>query len=216
MAGMRGDFLWPYYPVNRNLILFPYLGSLLLPVTGNAILCLRIVSLLAGVGLVPLGYAVTNRLLGNKCIATLAALLLAVHSEFARTSVAVFREVLMAFVVTFAFYLVLRIIQADAYPYLCAVGAGIVLFLGFVNRPEGGIVAPLCGLIVLFVGYAGGWRKRIKLCMAMALGFLALQAPYTLWMKNETGMWLLNQWQVQTRLNESSTFKAYVDERGTR
>jgi 4-amino-4-deoxy-L-arabinose transferase-like glycosyltransferase len=210
LAGMRGEFLWPYYPLNRNLITYPFLGSLLVPFTGDAILSLRLVSAGAGVGLVPLGYAITKRLFDKEGIALVAALLLAVHSEFARASASVYREVLAAFVVTLAFYLVLRAREGgrDAYSY--AGGCGLVLFLAFVTRPETLVAAAGCGLLLLFLGEPALWRERIKASAVMALAFVLLEVPYVLWMHRETGLWMVNQWQITRKVDEDECWRRHL------
>ncbi len=210
IAGMRGDFVWPFYPVNRNLIVFPYLGRLLLPVTGNPILALRLVSALAGIGLIPLGYAIADRLFDKKGIALMTAVMLAFQSEFARASAAIYREVLMAFLVTCAFYLTLRIIQDDdRRSYVWAGVCGIVVFLGFATRVEMVAAAGACGAIILFLGYHLKWKKRIVTCCVIALLFLAFEIPWVLWMKKETGRWMANQWQVFKEMKAGECVKRH-------
>lgn len=216
LAGMRGEFLWPYYPLNRNLITYPFLGSVLLPFTGDAILSLRLVSAAAGVGLVPLAYAIAKRLFDREGIALVAALLLAVHSEFARASAAVYREVLMAFLVALAFYLVLRLLQEPGRTFRNAALCGVVLFLAFVTRPEAVAAVVGCGVIALFRGGQLPWKKRVVACAVMALGFLMLEVPYVMWMKKQSGMWLANQWQIQKELSEGDTFERHLRAGGER
>lgn len=202
LAGMRGDFLWPYYPLNRNLILYPLLGGFLLPFTGDAILSLRLVSAAAGIALVPLSYAITKRLFDREGIALVAGLLLAVHSEFARASAAVYREVFTAFVLALAFYLVLRATEDRRNMFGWAVASGLVLFLAFVTRPETIVAAPACGTVVLFWGSPLSWEKRLASCMVMALTFFMLEIPYVLWMKKHSGYWVTNQWEITRKLDQ--------------
>ncbi|MBS3763321.1 MAG: ArnT family glycosyltransferase [Candidatus Brocadiia bacterium] len=213
LAGMRGDFLWPYYPLNPHLFFFPFLGSILLHVTGDAVLSLRLVSAAAGVGLVPLGYAIARRLLEKEGIGLMAALFLAVHSEFARASASVYREVLVAFLIAFALYLVLRVIQEEDRKYLSVALAGAILFLAFATRVEAIVAAIGCGLVILFLAGSINWKKRIALCAVMSTVFLALEIPYILWMRKESGLWLVNQWQISREAKAGEFIEKRIENR---
>jgi 4-amino-4-deoxy-L-arabinose transferase-like glycosyltransferase len=212
LAGMRGDFLWPFFPVNRNLILYPFLGRLLLPLTGDAILSLRLVSALAGIALIPLIFFVTDRLFHRKDISLVAALLVAFHHEFARASASVFREVIMAFLVTLALYLAIRTFQDNnRWSYVWGALCGLILFLSFITRVEGIAAAAGCGALVLFMGQPLKWRRRIVICGLMAVVFLSFEIPWVMWMRHESGYWLLNQWQITKKADVGKCVERHFD-----
>lgn len=98
LSGMKGTFVWPFYPVNRWLPVYPFLGSLLIPFTGDALLSLRLVSAAAGTGLIWATHVIARELFDRRRVALLAAALVGLHPEFARASAAVYREVAAAFV----------------------------------------------------------------------------------------------------------------------
>lgn len=214
VAGMRGDFFWPYRPINRQNMLYPFISSWFMPITGDALLSLRLTSALAAIGLIPLAYAIADRLFDRKGIALMAALLLAIHSEFARASAAVYREVLMAFLVTLALYCVIRIIQDNNnWSYLWAALCGTVIFSAVLTRPEAPAFFGACCLIVLFLGRPLPWKKRICTLFAMGIVFCMLEAPLVLWMHRETGVWAWSQWDAARKLSSSIHLKRHFEAR---
>ncbi len=205
VAGLRGDYFWPYYPVNRQLVFYPLTGSIVMRAVGDEILALRLVSALAGVGLVWLGFVLARDLFSNEAIALLSAAILAFHSEFARASAAVYREVPMAFLVVLALVLALRAMRAERWWPAWAAGAGLTLFAAFMTRPDGAVAAVVVGLIALLARGRAPLRRRVAICAAMAVAFLALQAPYMLWLRRETGRWMVTQWQVTKTMTEAES-----------
>lgn len=209
VSGMRGDFLWPYYPLNRNLVVYPFLGSVVYRVTGDAILALRLVSALAGTALIWVLYAVAMELFGKQSIALLSAALVGLHPEFARASASVYREVLMALFLALAFLLLLRMLRSRQRWHLWALGAGLTLFVAFMTRPEGAIAAVAFVVIVLFVAREHTWRRRLATCLVMTLAFCVLEVPYVLWMEKVSGHWLLTQYQIQFVLRPQESLRLY-------
>jgi len=202
VSGMRGDFFWPYYSVNRRLVVYPFLGSLVYRLTGDAILALRLVSAAAGIVLIWVVYAIARELFQGEEIALLSAALVAFHSEFAQASASVYREVLMALLISFAFLLLLWTLRKERRWPVPAFLTGLVLFASFLTRPDGVAAALALGLIALFVAPGIAWKKRIIVCAIMGLTFCALQVPYMLWLRKTSGYWLVNQWQIQRKLTE--------------
>lgn len=210
VSGMRGDFFWPYYPVNRRLVLYPFLGSVVYRVTGDAILSLRLVSAAAGIGLVWVLYAVAMELFGEEKIALLSAGLIAFHSEFMRASVSVYREVLMAFLLAFAFLMLLWSLRKKRVWPLLSLVAGLILFASFLTRPDAAAAAVALGVVALLVAPGIAWKKRIGICLIMGLTFLALEVPYVLWLKKASGYWLVNQWQIQRKMTEVGSARRFL------
>ncbi|MBS3762690.1 MAG: glycosyltransferase family 39 protein [Planctomycetes bacterium] len=200
MAGMKGDYFWPYYPVNRQLPMYPFLGSLLNVAVGNMMLSLRLISAIAGIALIWLTYAIARELFERDDIALLSAALVAFHPEFTRASAAVYREVLMAALIAFSLLLVLWAIKKPHARVLCPALAGLSLFAAFMTRPEGVAAALAGGLTVLLLRKNLAWKKRIVICGIMTLFFFALEVPYIWWLKRETGRWMVTQWQVQNKM----------------
>ena len=112
VSGMRGDFFWPYYSVNRRLVVYPYLGSIVYRFTGDSILALRLVSAASGVALIWVLYAIAMELFKVEKIALLSAGLMGFHYEFMRASASVYREVTMALLLAFAFLTFLWTLRA--------------------------------------------------------------------------------------------------------
>jgi len=149
-------------------VVYPFLGSLLYRLTGDSILALPLVSAIAGVLLIWVVYAVALELFRREGVALLSAALIGFHSEFMRASASVYREVLAALLLAFAF-----LTRVDA------------------------AAAIATGLIALFVAGKVPWRRRLAVCCLMAFGFCALETPYVLWMHGQTGHWYLSQWPSQ-------------------
>ncbi len=210
VSAMRGDFFWPYYTVNRRLVVYPFLGSLVYRLTGDVILSLRLVSAAAGTALIWAVYAIARRLFKGEQIALLAAGLVAFESEFAVASASVYREVTMAFIIALSFLMLLWTLRLERRWPLLAFLTGLVLFASFLTRPDGAAVAAALGLIALFVVPGIAWKKRIIVCAIMGLTFCALEVPYVLWLRRTTGYWLINQWQIQTKMNEVESASRFL------
>jgi 4-amino-4-deoxy-L-arabinose transferase-like glycosyltransferase len=73
------------------------------------------------------------------------------------------------------------------------------------------VAAVACGAIILFLGSRMKWKKRIVTCCIMALLFLAFEIPWVLWMKEETGKWMVNQWQVATQIYYTDCVKRHFE-----
>lgn len=207
LAGMKGTFLWPFYPLNRNLVTYPFLGSLLLHFTGDAVLSLRLVSAGAGVGLIVLTYAIAHKLFQRTGLSLLSAGIVAFHSELVRASAVVYREILMGVLLAAAFYLFLRALDDEKWSYPWAAAAGVVVFLCFLTRPEGFIALGALGAAGLVLCWWTEWHRWLQVCTVMVIAFAALQGPYMLWMRQASGRWLFNQWQIMHEVEEWKCIK---------
>jgi 4-amino-4-deoxy-L-arabinose transferase-like glycosyltransferase len=199
LAGMRGDLFVPFYQLNKGLVVYPLLGSLLYRITGDAILSLRLVSAAAGVGLVLLSYAACREIFEEANVGLLSAGLLALHPEFTRASAAVYREMLAAFLVLSSLYCVIRAGRSGRRWYAWTALSGLLCFASFLTRPDGILALAAAGVYVLFLVRQWPPARRVASVAVLGAVFCVLQLPYTLWMRGETGYWLLNQYQtVQT------------------
>lgn len=201
VAGIDGDYFWPYFPVNRQLIAYSLAGSMVNCVMGDMILSLRIVSMLSGIGLIWVVYHICRELVPEEKIALLSAGLVALHPEFTRASAAVYREVPMAFLLALALLLLLWCLRRKGGVWVkWALLTGLVLFTAFMTRPDGAAAAAALGVIALLGARNVPWKRRIAVCLLMGGVFLALEIPYALHVRRKSGHWMINQWQIQNKM----------------
>jgi 4-amino-4-deoxy-L-arabinose transferase-like glycosyltransferase len=201
-AGIDGDYFWPYFPVNRQLIAYSLAGSIVNCVLGDIILSLRIVSMLCGIGLIWAVHEVSRELFDEEKVALLAAGLVAFHPEFARASAAVYREVMMAFLLCLTLLFFLWSIHRHGGRWIrWALLSGLVLFAAFMTRPDAAAVAVALGAICLVGARTVPLTRRFGICLLMGAVFLAFQIPYAIRVHRKSGHWLINQWQIQNKLS---------------
>jgi len=210
VGGMEGRFFWPFFPVNRQLPVYPFLASVVNCVVGDLILALRIVSMLSGIALIWVGYAVAKELFKREEIALLSAGLLAFHPEFARASAAVYREVTMALLLALALLFFLWAVEGKRSWAVWALVAGLTLFVAFMTRADGAAAAAALGLVALFIVPGIDWKRRFLICLIMALAFMVFEVPYVLWLKRQTGYWMVSQWQIQSKMSELESARSYL------
>ena len=196
VSGFSGDFFWPYPVLNKRLVVYPFLGSLVYKITGDAIVALRLVSALSGIALIWVLYMVAKELFKEEGIALLSAALVAFHPELTRASASVYREVLMALLLVLAFLFLLWSIRSRRGWPIWAFAVGMLSFAAFLTRPDGVVAAMAFGTIALFVAPDVAWKKRLGICLIIGLTFCVAEAPYMFWMKKATGRWLLTPWQL--------------------
>ncbi len=196
---MRGDYMWPYLPVNTRLVVYPFLGSLLYRVTGNAVLSLRLVSVASGTALIAIAFVLARRLLDSSGAALFCAFVVGFEPEFLRASAAVYREVTAGLVVAVAFYVALRAFRSRELWHMWGLALGAAVFVGFLTRVELALL-PL-GAFGLGLGMRRvPWRRRLLVPLIACLAFAALETPHALWLRIQTGRPLLSQWQVAGNL----------------
>jgi 4-amino-4-deoxy-L-arabinose transferase-like glycosyltransferase len=168
-------------------------------------LALRLVSCLAGTLIVPLVYDVTRLAFRRETLALFAAALAALHPEFTRASAEVFREVLAALLVLLAVWLFLRALRWGWKGRLgLSFAVGLVASIYAFTRPEGIFLLGCMLLMGSLLAFGVARRQRLAMCAAMVVGFALLQVPYVLWMKQETGYWMLNQWQYDRKMLQTA------------
>ncbi len=196
LEGLRGDYFWPYLPVNTRLVVYPFLGSLVYRVVGDAVISLRLVSAFFGTALIVLTFAVAKEAFGNERVALISALLVGVEPEFARASASVYRETTAAFMVLLAFYLLLRTVRQKRLWPAGAASVGVAFFAGWLTRPELALlVGTFCIGTLLFSELSRS--KRIMIPIIMCFSFAVLELPYFLWLRETTELTTFSQWQVQ-------------------
>ncbi|MEF8787488.1 MAG: glycosyltransferase family 39 protein [Planctomycetota bacterium] len=214
MAGLEGDHYWPYYPVNRQLVFYPLVGSGVNHLVGDMVLSLRIVSAMAGIGLIWLAYTVSKELFDKEPVALLAAGLLAFHPELAEASASVFREALTGFLLMLELLMLLWARRGKrSWPAWAAL-SGLILFAGFMTRPDAAAAAAGMGGVTLLVGAGLKWPKRLAIVTVMGAMFLALEVPYVLMLKQKTGYWMVTQWQIQSKMGRLEAARRHLLDEG--
>lgn len=206
LEGLRGDYFWPHYPVHARLAMYPLISSFLYRIIGDTVLSLRLVSALSGIALIPIGYLIVMELFKNAPLAIMSAALIGFLPKFTKTSVSIYRESLMALLLGVAFlFLLWAMRQKKPWP-LWSVLVGLLTFAAFLTRPDGGAAAVAFGIIlILLAPKALKMKRRLVICLLMAVTFIVLQAPYMIWMKRETGYWMFNQWQIHHHMSQSES-----------
>ena len=195
LEGMKGHYVWPYYPVNCRLVSYPLLGCLLYHLTGDVVLSLRLVSALSGTALIALTYLVGKEVFGAEGPALAGAAVLGFEPEFVRASASVYREPLAALLFMGALLLLLRLLRDPDRWAWRAPPVAAVLFMGFLTRPEFALVAAV--VVTTPLWWPGvEWRKRVLLPGLLLASLALLELPYALWLRSSTGHLLFNQWQV--------------------
>jgi 4-amino-4-deoxy-L-arabinose transferase-like glycosyltransferase len=211
VAGIDGDYFWPYFPVNRQLVAYSLAGSIVNCFIGDIILSLRIVSMVCGIGLIWAVYALCRELVTEEEVALLGAALVAFHPEFARASAAVYREVPMAFLLSLGVLFFLWSIHRHGGVWIrWALWAGLVLFIAFMTRPDGAAAAAAVGALCLVGARNVPLKRRVTICLLMGGIFLAFQIPYALHVHQKSGRWLVNQWQIQNRLTPCQSARQHL------
>jgi len=196
LAGMKGEFLYPFFSVNRRLPMYPFLGALVYRLVGDMVLAMRLVSAIAGLGAVALAYGVARELFRERTVAGFAAGLVALHPVLARGSAEVLREVLTGFFLLLALYLLLLSLRGRRLWPVLAVLVGAVGFFAFMTRVEAAVLMPLF-CVVPFAQAGLTLRRRLAIASCVFIGFWVLEAPYVLWLRQQTGRLLPSQALIQ-------------------
>ena len=148
----------------------------------------RLISLLAGAGIVALGYLLGKTVLGDRWAGHWAALLIALHPFLGRYAVLVRVESVFTFFWLLGLYATWRALrQRDdwRWPLLMAASFGLAYLL----KSEGAVYFAVSWLLLMA---AGVWRRRPKPVwlrqLALSAGlFLLLAAPMIGWLSTQTG-----------------------------
>jgi 4-amino-4-deoxy-L-arabinose transferase-like glycosyltransferase len=196
IAGMKGDFLFPFYSVNRRLPVYPFLGSLLYRVVGDMVLAMQLISVFLGLGAVALAYAIARELFEPREIAAMAAGIVALHPVLARSSVEVLREVPAGFFILLALYLLLLSLRVERFSPVLALVTGVVGFVAFLTRLEAAVLMPLFCMLP-FADRGMRLRKKLAIMTCVFIGFWVLEVPYAIWLHRQTGHLLFNQGMIE-------------------
>jgi 4-amino-4-deoxy-L-arabinose transferase-like glycosyltransferase len=167
----------PFYPLLIGA------GSM---VVGDGELAGRLISLMAGLGLVAVSYLLAREIFGQRT-AILAGTLAALHPVLVALSVSVFSESLTMFLVLGGLYLIIGTI--DQVRWRRTAGAGLAFGLACLTRPETIAFAAVAGGLVSVFSL----RRRRRWGQAIWAGLLpvliaaAIGAPYAVYLAGSRG-----------------------------
>jgi 4-amino-4-deoxy-L-arabinose transferase-like glycosyltransferase len=176
-------------------LIFPPLYPMLIAVfslaTHDAELAGRLVSLLAGVCVIPLVYKLGSRTYGRTA-ALIGAFLAASNFVLISLSASVLSEGLFTTLLIAGAYYGLRALELDALPDY--VLAGSLWGLAYLTRPEAMAFPVILALNVLAVGWLEKRpiRKAIVRCGILSFPFVLMAVPYVVFLSLHTGTFLLD------------------------
>lgn len=186
-TGAISTFYPPLYPLTIGLF------SL---VTDNLELAGRLSALVASIALVPVTYYLGKATFDRR-VAAVAAVIVALLPALAENGVLVLAEALYTLLLTGGALAVITGLQArGARPALWYALAGGCLAGAGLTRPEGYPYAPIFGLLILAVAWRdrrqAGLRHLATPVIAFGVAYLAVLAPYLVFMRQQTGQWQLS------------------------
>lgn len=159
----------------------------------------RITSFIIGILLILLCYFAVKKIFGTK-YGLYMAFFVAIHPYLVRFSVQVLSESTAIFLFTISIFLFyFGHIKEKLYLIILS---GIFLGLTYLTRPEY-IVYPLpFALFLLF-------HRRIKELIAFLFCFLIVAFPYILYLKSETGLWVISKKAILAKQQETTSLSMY-------
>jgi len=171
---------------------FPALLAVWLAVFRDPLFAARSLSIAAGVLLVLPVAALTRRILG-RAAARRAAFLVAVYPLLIHISGICMTEPTFALFIALAALCLLSAVEGKR-EVRNALLAGALLGMGFLTRPEGLAYLGAAGAMLFLDAWLSHRRpvgRALALAALPAAAFLALAAPYWIWLHGETGRWLI-------------------------
>lgn len=161
--------------------LYPLLIASLTPLSGDAILSARLISLLAGVALVPATYLLASTLFDRRT-GFAAGLLVAGAPLLIEYSSLEWSETLYALLLVMGLAWGWRVVQVGG--RRSALGAGLCLGLAYLTRVEGALALALvvAWIILRRVAAPGQLGHAGRALMPLLAAFALVAAPYVLWL----------------------------------
>lgn len=173
---LKGRFWSPWWPATPPL--YPFIMALTTFGTGNLFLSGKIVSLIAGVAVIPITYLLWRKL-ESKEVALLAAWLVAVNSYSHYLSIHTYRDTLFLFFSMLAFLLFYKVKEDRKWPYKL----GLVLGMATLTRHEGFIL-----MVVFLLTFIYRERKLNRQVGYFIMVFLLIVLPWHVYRYAETGV----------------------------
>ena len=117
-------------------------------------------------------------------------------------------DILSCFLIFTALYFSIGFLESGK--LIKALGAGVVLSLGYLTRPEAVLLLILIVLSLFIAGTAVSIRVRIKGALLMIFAFSLFASPYVIFLKNVTGAWTLSG-KVSAAQNYRTTLLQVID-----
>lgn len=171
--------------------LYPYLAAWTASLVGDVEVGARVLSTIAGIGLVAVVYTLGMRLY-NCRVALVAAAFAAVHPALIQASFEPYLEALYVTLVYAAMLVMLRALENPSRGRLMATGA---LFAGaYLTRPEGFMFLVLAPALYVVVSPLFGrpLRRSVAPAAVVMATFLLAAAPYLVSLRSQLGYWTFN------------------------
>lgn len=186
------------YPDIIQPPLYPMMLAVAFLLPGPELAVARFVSAVMGALLVLTGAGIARRVLGDRA-ARRTGWLIAFYPLLAHMSGMAITESTFTTLVTAALLLLWRAVDtptASGSTRLSLIGTGLLLGLAYLTRPEGlTYLAAAIFLVVIFAFLKSlPLPRRAKGGLAavwLLLGFLVMATPYLVWVRSQTGRWLL-------------------------
>lgn len=183
---------------------YPFLIAALLLLGFGPVAAARGSSILTGSLLVIPIYLITRRIFG-RAAARRAGWLTVVYPLFVHISGLCMTEPTFTLFIAFASLLLLLSFTHER-PVRLVLGAGALLGLSFLTRPEG-LTYTAAACVLLFLNLWRGRKIRAPLAAARAavlvIPFLLMAVPYSFWLHAKTGHWLVAPKAVLTQVHNS-------------
>jgi 4-amino-4-deoxy-L-arabinose transferase-like glycosyltransferase len=178
--------------------LYPLLIGGVSLVVGNAELAGRLISLLAGLGLVAAVYLLTRRIFDERT-AIVAGALVALHPVLVALSVSVFSESLALCLLFVGAYFATGAMQNGSLPHAAA--AGLAFGLGSQTRPEAIAFAGVASVFVCgsVLRRRRGWLPALRAGALPLVLAILIAVPYTVYLSRLAGHF---QWEGKSAVIE--------------
>jgi len=213
---VRAYSFWNYYTINNDGVLyieaarhfwngnwfgglesfhpplFPLMIAVAFPMTGEWESAGQFWPLILGVLIIVPLFSLLQRFYGQK-VALIALFFYSVSPNLTRLSIHARSEVPYIFFLVLALYFLQRAIDRETHFPLFFI-AGITSALAYLVRPEGVGLAMVGAFYLLYCGWKQGVLKRGCLQIGIFfLGFVLFSAPYGLYLKWDTGNWIISR-----------------------
>jgi len=213
---VRSYLFWNYYTINNDGVfyieaarqfwngnwfgglesfhppLFPLMIAVAFPMMGEWESAGQFWPLILGVLIIVPLFSLLQRFYGQK-VALIALFFYSVSPNLTRLSIHVRSEIPYIFFLVLALYFLQRAIDKETHFPLFFI-AGITSALAYLVRPEGVGLAIVGAFYLLYRGWKQGVLKRGCLQIGIFfLGFVLFSAPYGLYLKWDTGNWIISR-----------------------
>ncbi len=166
----------------------------------NIEIAARTVSILSGTAVIIPMYLLIKKILNEK-IALLACFFVALHPYIVRVSADVISDSLYLFLFISSIYFSFVALQKNSKNRFFL--SGILIGLAYLTRPEGIgtiLITGFWAIIGLKRGINIPFKKRLLNILIIGLGFIIFAGPYLIYLRIDTGNWILTKKKSVTHL----------------